>query len=234
MIASYLLFPTEDKLLINNGWTLSYEFLFYGLFSFCLSVKKPYKYLIPIGVISLLVLLGGLFNVKNYQFNFITSPLLLEFAFGILAFYFYKKFQVESKYGFILIIVSVLLFILVNNFDLDYSRAIKYGLPALLFFLGMLIMEPHFKSSSSNVVLKIFKKIGDSSYSLYLFHPFSLVVCSIILSRIGINEFGSVFVVLLVVTSIIVGHLCYLLLEKPLAKLMRNKNKIQAQEIGCA
>jgi peptidoglycan/LPS O-acetylase OafA/YrhL len=231
IMASYFLFPTEDKLLINNGWTLSYEFLFYVLFGSCLAVKKTYKYLIPIGIISSLVLLGLLTKSEYYAFNFITNPLLIEFAFGILAFYFSKTIKFESKYGLPLIIVSILLFILVNNFYLDYSRVIKYGMPALLFFLGMLIMEASFQRNRSNVILKILKKIGDSSYSLYLFHPFSLVACSIIFTLIGVNDLGSVFVILLLVTSVISGHLCYILLEKPLANHIKNNNKIKTKKI---
>lgn len=88
-------------------------------------------------------------------------------------------------------------------------------------------MEPAFKRNNTNVLFKFLRAIGDSSYSLYLFHPFSLVICSITLSHIGINEFGFFFVALLVVTSIISGHLCYLLLEKPLAKLTKTNKKIQ-------
>jgi exopolysaccharide production protein ExoZ len=230
IIASYMLFPTEDKYLNQNGWTLSYEFLFYALFSFCLAVKTSYKYLIPVGMITALVFLGGLLNINNYQVNFITNPLLLEFCFGILAFYLSRRVKFESKYGLILIGISVLSIIFVNISHLDYSRVIRYGVPALLFFLGMLIMEPIFKNNHSNILFKSLKAMGDSSYSLYLFHPFSLVICSIVLSRIGINEFGVLFVALLVVTSVISGHLCYLLLEKPLAKLMRTNKKIQTTQ----
>lgn len=228
LLTSYTLFPTEDKILIQNGWTLSYEFLFYALFSFCLAVKSSNKYLIPVGIITGLVFLGSLLNTKNYQVNFLTDPLLLEFVFGILAFYVSRRVKFGSEsgfYGVTLISISILLIALVNFLHLDYSRVVISGVPVLLFFLGMLIMEPIFKHNRSNILFRCLKSIGDSSYSLYLFHPFSLVVCSIVLSRIGINEFGVFFVTLLIITSVISGHLCYILLEKPIAKLTNAKKQ---------
>lgn len=136
LIASYMLLPTGDKFLIQNGWTLSYEFLFYFLFSFCLVVKSSYKYLIPVGMITVLVLLGGIINIKHYQANFITNPLLLEFVFGIFSFYFSRKIKVGSKCGLILVGISVLAIVFVNYSGLNYSRVIQYGIPALLFFFG--------------------------------------------------------------------------------------------------
>ncbi|WP_313159776.1 acyltransferase family protein, partial [Mixta calida] len=36
ILASWTLFPLGKKLLVNNGWTLSYEFLFYLTFAVCL------------------------------------------------------------------------------------------------------------------------------------------------------------------------------------------------------
>ncbi|MGP1832245.1 acyltransferase family protein [Shewanella frigidimarina] len=225
VIASYFLFPTEDKFLIQNGWTLSFEFFFYFLFSFCLSVKSLYRYLIPTGIIFGLVLIGNIIDTELYLVKFMTSPFLLEFTFGILAFYFSRNLNCGNKFGFLLIIISTVLMILVNNSIIEYPRVIQYGIPALMFFLGMLFIEPIFKMCNSNIILKILKKIGDSSYSLYLFHPFALVICSIILSRVGLNQFGGAFIVLLVISSVVSGHLCYLLLEKPLAKLFKNNNK---------
>lgn len=50
VIYSYLLLPTPEKYLINNGWTLSYEFYFYLLFSMCLFAGKWDKLLVGGGI----------------------------------------------------------------------------------------------------------------------------------------------------------------------------------------
>lgn len=225
VIASYMLFPTADKFLIQNGWTLSYEFLFYFIFSFGLLVKSIYKYLLPVMVLIVLVVFGRILNNTNYQLEFLTNILLLEFVFGIVAFYLSKRIRSNITCGVVLVSISVLVFFFVNIFDPSCSRVIKYGIPVSLFFMGMLQIEPFFKENNSSSLSKVFQKIGDSSYSLYLFHPFALVAFSVILSRIGVDGYGNTFVFLLVVTSVFSGYLCYLLLEKPLVNLVKiNKN----------
>jgi len=78
----------------------------------------------------------------------------------------------------------------------------------------------------SIIILKVAKGVGDSSYSLYLFHKFSLVILSMIFKKLGLTDFGYIFAILLVIRSIITGHLCYIFLDKPMDKLLfRYKNK---------
>ena len=225
IIHSYTLIPVKENYLISNGWTLSYEFFFYLLFALGLSFTGKYKFLIPVILIVALVSLGS-FNLSNTTIlNFVTNPLLLEFSLGILIYYLFKKTYINTALGSILIIASIILFSLVNIFTPDYSRIISYGLPAMIFFIGMMALEPIFIKTNKNKIALLFKMIGNSSYSLYLSHPFALVISSIILDKIGLNEFGYLFVLLLVVISIIAGQLCYLLIEKNLAKLFKKNNR---------
>lgn len=226
LIASYTLFPVEGKFLINNGWTLSYELLFYFIFSTCLAFKTLYKYLIPCFIIFLLVVSGLLIGEGHYLIDFLTSYYLLEFMLGIFAFYISKKTNKNLPLGGFLISCSVTAVILVNINNLGFERVIQYGVPAFFFFLGMLFMEPYFNKNKSKFFSSLLKALGDSSYSLYLFHPFSLVVFSIVLSRLGLADYGIVFVVGLVLMSLISGYVCYLLLEKPLVKLMKTNKPL--------
>lgn len=224
VLASYTLLPSEGKYLINNGWTLSYEFLFYLIFSSCLLIKNPKRYLLPCLIISLLCFWGNIAVDMNYVVSFLTSEYLLEFAFGILVFYFSKKISPNIYIAIFLIACSILMACFVNaNLDrLDQNRIILYGLPSLVFFVGMILLEPLLYLKRNSFIAQSFKILGDSSYSLYLFHPFVLVVCSIVLQYLKIHEYGYTFISILVVSSLISGYLCFLILEKPLLKLMKN------------
>ena len=65
--------------------------------------------------------------------------------------------------------------------------------------------------------------LGESSYSLYLVHPFSLGLLAMIFSKLGISDYsGNLFVFLLIVISLWVGHLCYIVVEKPMIKFVKN------------
>ncbi len=219
---SYLLFPTEDKYLIQNGWTLSYEFFFYFLFAVGLHLTSNKKYLLPVVLILLLVSVGTVIQPKNYLLGFMTNPLLLEFVFGILVFYFFKSRQLTYSTGLLLMAVAGIVLMYVNFYQPGYPRVIAYGVPALLFFVGMLTLEPFFQKNRKSQTLGFFQGVGDSSYSLYLSHPFTLVAASMILAKAGINEYGYLFVLLLAISSVVAGHLCYLLLERNLQKVVKN------------
>ncbi|WP_158224714.1 acyltransferase family protein [Agaribacterium haliotis] len=222
ILASYLLFPTEDKYLINNGWTLSFEFFFYFIFCTCLSLVPPKRYLFPALILVALAGLGLISASKNEVLAFITSPFLLEFAFGIFAYLSLANASIKHRaLGVSLIFFACTMIILVNQ-NHDYlPRVAAYGLPALLFFVGMLSLEPVFQKHREQSAWKILKACGDSSYSLYLFHPFALVICSIILSKFGLAEHGYVFIAALTGLSVVSGHLCYVLLEQPMAKAIK-------------
>jgi len=223
---SYTLFPTLDSYLINNGWTLSYEFFFYFLFAFSLGFAAKYKYLYSVAIILALVSIGNIVSSNIHLFDFITNPLLLEFTFGIGIFYLFKERTLSFSTGAVLIALSILLIVLVNNFQPDLSRVISYGIPSLLFFIGMIALEPIFKRNNKNIFNQLFEYIGNSSYSLYLSHPFALVACSIIFEKLGLHQYGFLFVALLVVCSVVSGHLCYLILEKNLTKLTKKMKKV--------
>ena len=227
IIHSYTLFPVpiEDKYLIQNGWTLSYEFFFYFLFAFCLGLITKYKFILPATIIIILVSSGHFITSDNYLLGFVTNPLLLEFSFGIMAFYIFKTKQLSFTLGFFLIVLSILSITFVNIYDPPFSRIINWGFPAVLFFTGMMTFEPFFNRKKGYKISILFKMIGDSSYSLYLFHPFSLVVCSLLFSKIGLHNFGYMFVFSLVVSSIISGYLCYFLLEKNLLRIIKTNKK---------
>ncbi len=220
---SYTLLPSSSKYLIQNGWTLSYEFYFYVIFSFGLFFPGGLKHLFPSLAMISLVLVGFYVDAEDVYTSFLTSPLLLEFVFGIALFNFYKRVQFNSGVSFLLLPVSVALLSYVNltgGFDV---RIMDYGVPCLLFFVAMLNFEPVFLSLREHWLSRTAEYLGDSSYSLYLLHPFVLVVCSIVMVKLGLTDNSYVFVFVLLFSSVLAGCCCYALLEKPLIKLMKSR-----------
>lgn len=169
----------------------------------------------------MLVSIGSFFGTNNAILSFMTNQFLLEFTFGIFLFYLYKNVTISIAVGFVFILLGVLGFYFVNQNQLNFPRVVEYGLPALLLFIGMLSFEPFFQKNKSNPFLLLFEKIGNSSYSLYLLHPFVLVAATMVLLKLGLTEYGYLFVALLSISSVVGGHLCYLLLEKKLQKMVK-------------
>lgn len=201
---SFLLVPTEDKYLVRNGWTLSYEFYFYFIFAFFA------VFFIKIGLVFLpLILLAliGYFNNVHFYFD----SYLLEFAMGVISFIMYKN-KVAVKYNVILLLFMMLSLLLLHLFEIN-STVLFYGFIMWLVFHGSLVFEKLFVVDTLKKFKSLLFKLGDSSYSLYLSHAFTLVLINKIIILTMPNVGTEIYLFILTSISIIVGHLVYVLIE---------------------
>ncbi len=208
---SFFLLPTEGKYLIQNGWTLRYEFLFYFIFMFSLFLNNK-KYILII--ITTLVLLGLFIESENIYFNFITKDLILEFVFGIFLYFLFYKYGKDKdnlKLSIFFIVISfILLYFLLQNENTMRYRSIYYGIPAFLFTYGIILIENFFTKYKKYIL-----PLGNSSYSLYLVHPFILVANIIILKNFYSEKifFDIILIFSMLIFSIIAGLLVYYYIE---------------------
>ena len=224
ILDSYTLLPTEGKYLLGNSWTLKYELFFYLILAFSLFFIKEIRYIIVISILSLLVV-SGLF-VDGLYLSFLTNPLLLEFILGIMIYQLHKKIKISINVGVTLVLVALSLSIFFTSLNLvdSYPKAIVGGIPGLLFFIGLLSFEPLFEKRNSDRSFLILKKISISSYSLYLSQPFSLAFFAIILNKLGINEYGYLYVSLLLLFALITGYMVHIFIEKRIIKAFQKKS----------
>lgn len=210
ILYSFLLIPGEHKFLIQNGWTLSYEFYFYIIFSFSLLFTSIYKSYIPLFIMLLLVLYGILSNDNS----FIYSTRLLEFSVGIIIYKIHQNYVINKVLSIIILMLSIFLLVFLDT----KINIIDYGIPASLFFIAMIYLEDFFVKYKYNSISYFFTRIGESSYSLYLIHVFALAAISKILNSEMMKEYPYFYIIILFISSIIIGHICYLYLEKKLDK----------------
>jgi peptidoglycan/LPS O-acetylase OafA/YrhL len=230
VIDSFLLLPTESKYLVQNGWTLSYEFYFYFIFSFIVLLLPVgrWKYAVLCTLLFVLPFLGGRFEAKNIYNQFFFSSWWIEFGYGVLLFLIYKNRFVSLKLGFALLIAAILCLIFINcNSSIveKFDRAFYIGMPMAMIFYAAISFE-NCLNNQGNFVSNIFERIGDSSYSLYLSHPFILSPMAIISKKLGIND-SFLFGLMLVGPAILTGYLVFIFIEKRILNLTRSKkNKI--------
>jgi len=217
---SYLLIPSGNKYLVQNGWTLSYEFYFYFIFALGLSAMGYMKYFIPMIVITLLILIGMFIQFNAPILKFLTHQTLLEFLLGILSFIAFQKYSINKITSVLLVISAAILVYWSAQGEINIY-VFKYVLP-LFFFIGMRGLESSFVSLQKSMPSKLLEGLGNSSYSLYLIHPFALVVVSKVLYLVGALLPSSLFLLLLMVASLIAGHLCYLVLEQNLTQFFKS------------
>jgi len=201
---------------IAQGWTLTFEFLFYSIFVFSLFFFKKNGSLVTVAIITIIyvVFFGQEFD-SVFQRLF-AEPRLIEFSYGVLLAVLYNaRVCLFSQKLFICInmIYLVLTVFYILNVEIEGSfRGIFWGITSLLIVSNFLIFEKFFKKRN----FKLLSLVGDSSYSLYLVHNIVLAVLakgfSILLP--SINSY--LFILFSIVFSILFGIFVYKVIERPL------------------
>lgn len=219
ILASFTLIPNGGKYLIQNGWTLSYEFLYYIIFAFFIAAteNRNARYVGINLFITLLVFIGVLIKPESPFYLFITNNIIFEFALGIICFVFIKNIKTNKATSCIIIMISLSFLVVENTTALKPGpRAMHYGIPMMLLFIGIVGLEDLI-SRKKTILTKAVETLGNISYSLYLIHPFALVITAKALKSLQIKN-GLLFTSAMLLTSIVAGLLFYLLVERPITK----------------
>ena len=228
ILNSFLLWPTAGKYLIQNGWTLSYEFLFYGLFALGLGCGR-YRYVIAIAAIVALVLAGQWLEPQGVWGSFLTNAILLEFVMGIAAFHLFKRgFRAGAALSVALIAIAIAGFVFTGELEAGDPRVIGYGVPSLALFIAVRSLEGRTIRFDRSLAGKVAGALGDSSYSMYLVHPFFLVAASTVLTQTGLASHGWLLIAVLFIGSMVTGWYCYAWLEKPMTQVVARMRRVGA------
>ena len=219
--ASLLFLPYENNIgqikpTLNVGWTLNFEMYFYIIFSVILLFKKRYL-LLSLSAIMLTGIVFGEFIERDTAATFVvTSPLLLEFLMGCIIALLYKSTLHMPTWIWALLAVLGFFGLFANSiisFSGHYARVLNFGVPGALIVMGAVFLE----RNSALRVGPLFVSLGNSSYSLYLSHVFTVSAFGKIWSMLfGFGVLNEVFMVLAIITAIAVGHAGYVLVERPL------------------
>jgi len=214
--------PNTDTVfpILTQGWTLSFEMLFYCIFAAAIwSGRKPVK--IVSGTLIVLSLLA-LAKTKNWMpLGALTDPLLVEFIFGMLIGLatLNRKF-LPNRVALILLFGAIVAFVLFGNYAQSYDglpRFVFWGVPAAAVVYACLSMDWLFSGTHA----RSFRRLGDASYSIYLFHTFTLPVVGIAWNHFRWVGIVSAFaaVAICMVFSIVAGLAIHRYIETPLTNL---------------
>lgn len=218
ILNSFTLFPIENHaMLIDVGWTLRYEFIFYSLLSICLIFRKDTGLKLCSIILLALPFTSYVFNHKGFYFDFLTNEILMEFSFGIIAYYASRNIYVNP---IIAILLGVALLLTLENYTPYLHRTFKYGVPMLLILVGTLRLN----QKGNNYISKVLSITGDASYSIYLSHMFTLGIAILVSRKVLLEtKFDYLFIPFSILASTIVGIVIFYLIEKPLLQLAKYK-----------
>ncbi|CAE6735466.1 acyltransferase family protein [Paraburkholderia domus] len=233
---SFLLIPGKDKFLIENGWTLSYEMYFYALFSLAFLSPKKLR-----GAISMVVLIASIVSLHFLRLpghEFFSNQIILEFAGGIMIYLGCSRLSDRpcGAWGAVCAIIGMTALLLQHKTSsaLPGMQVLTTGLPAMLFVFGIALNE----NALRRYPLTLVKKLGDSSYSMYLSHPFALAAAGVMFGKLGLSSHGpiveAIYWLVVISVTLIVGIGVYQFIETPLVALSRSFSalKIRRQPSG--
>jgi peptidoglycan/LPS O-acetylase OafA/YrhL len=218
--------------LYTLGWTLNYEVFFYAIFS--LFIVLPRR--LALGGVSLILLMlvvgGEIAHPQAVALRFWTQPILLEFGFGLaLAALWLGNLRLDWRVC-VLIAAAAVLFVALDPAHLamkeggpstsnDFRRVWSWGIPAAAILLAAAFLES--SRTLGGKSLAALTVLGDSSYSLYLVHPFALLALTKVWRQIPAPSPTELacFGVLAVTASCGLAVLMHRYVEKPVTRGLR-------------
>ena len=215
------------------GWTLNYEMFFYSLFG-CFIMLSRRGVVIAIGTLfCTLIAIGFLFRPLPEPFAVWTSPIIIEFVFGMLIALAYRDgvrlprwaVRILVTTGFAVYAWSATKGHFFGPPPESALRVVLWGIPALFIIGGLALAE---RRPNPNAVWRVFGFLGDASYSLYLVHPMALGVPRMVLSRwVDAPSAPWLYVFCMLVCAIVAPLLVYLLIEKPITEALQKRIEVR-------
>jgi len=218
-ISSYLFLLSKNNVgqvgtVLQTGWTLCYEMYFYLLFAMLL--RLPEKVFLPAAaaIFSVGIAVGELGVPVPVWLTVATNPILLEFYLGaVIAFLYLSGFHLSRFWATVAIVGAIATILLAENVDQGlWPRVVFWGIPGGALLLAAISLERAGLHTPRPLVV-----LGNSSYSLYLVHPFLLPAMGKFWASFHLADtlppallFISGFCICMVA-----GHLSYLFLETP-------------------
>ena len=195
--------------LLYVGWSLEYEMFFYVLVALLLFRRKDAWNGILI-LFSILVIAGQTKAVSELAgpYGFLMEPIILEFAFGILAGQIFCGKKVALP-GLIAVSCASLAVLMAA----PSHRALIIGLPSTLLVLGAAYLSRVRMAPSP--IETVVARLGDASYSIYLIQVLTLPAVGKLAARAWPTMPLDMFTVIGTAATVLAAYGLYLFIEKP-------------------
>lgn len=171
--------------LLTLGWTLNYEMWFYVSMAVVMGLARQRVVLWTALWMGSMVALGGVLEPEHRQLFFWSRPIVLEFVVGAAMGMAHARggLRLGGAWACCLVAVAVS-WVVLDPFGMtttsgptpnDFVRLAAWGAPAVLILLAV-VASPAVVGLARHRVAAPLVRLGDASYSLYLLHPFVLIV----------------------------------------------------------
>jgi exopolysaccharide production protein ExoZ len=224
LVSSYLLIPSYNgeshHPLLDQGWTLSFELLFYVAFAIAIaSAGRTARIVVVAAVLVVMSTLGQLLPASSAVRDLLSDSLVFEFVFGMLAAELTLWSQTRELSAYVprvLLLLGTLSLLASTRFDHgEYLRGLVWGVPSFLIVLGAALEKDVTER-------RWLTYVGDASYSIYLTHAFLTLAYGMAFQKLhGLQAAQpDMLIVGATLFTIACTSCAYPLVEKPLTALL--------------
>lgn len=161
--------------LLFLGWTINYEIFFYLLFALSMAVSQAYRGWICSALLLALVAAGAFRSFGSVVLDFYTDSILINFVVGMGCYGLYAasaqwRMSTDSLAARKALTTLGTLILAALPFGVaglaEYGNVLMQRVPAAICFVCLIV------GLSGRSMPRLLVVLGDSSYSLYLFHPY--------------------------------------------------------------
>ena len=225
LVSSLLFLPIyseegQIRPLLQMGWTLHYEVLFYAITGVCLLLSQRNAAWLAASALAIgASVLSAMDASLRHTPLILLAPIVTEFLFGVLIAHIATKQRLDSRpadmrlrtVAILALPAAVALIGSSQSAGVGWERVVYWGLAGALLLYAGVIFEPtvqrHFFKLTGG------RFLGDVSYALYLTHGFALSIGFKTAKLLGLTNFGMVSAVMLL-TSLLFAALTHHLIEK--------------------
>jgi exopolysaccharide production protein ExoZ len=218
--------------LYTLGWTLNYEIFFYITFSLFITLRRARALFGIVSVLLLVVFLGRIVDPITITLHFWSQPIVLEFGFGVCIGAMWLAGGKIDLRACLIVAICALCFVCLDPINLttssagrstpdDFRRVFGWGMPAAaLLFAGAFAEK---KCQFTGKIITALGFLGDCSYSLYLVHPFPILI---LIKIWKVKQLGSTWGMIplgiaMLAFAYALAIFVHLLVEKPLTRTLR-------------
>ena len=239
LICSMLFIPRETSYAgtvptLVLGWSLNYEMYFYAVFACALALSRRWAPLLCVAAIASIVAAISASHATSPSVVFYSRPIVFEFGLGIGVYYWFRRTRTARRreqsgsargWPVWLLAIGAAIALGVEEFYHGFGapRFLAAGVPAFLLVSSALALERTYGFAARNKVVYL---LGESSYILYLIHPYIIYGCLRLVLRGHVAVRAPAVAVLIIAlmavsaTAAIAIHLAF---EKPLLAYLRRR-----------
>lgn len=215
--------------LLANGWSLNYEMYFYFIFALCLILPVRFSFW-AMAAYFIVTSQTNFFGLEGVALGFYGNDIVLEFLAGaFIGWLFVKNIRLPSWFFYVGLAFMAGAIIALFYTDALLEMGITYSKPLVGFLSVALLVLP--KKAEHIRMPKWAVAIGDSSYTLYLAHPFAIGAITQIILLLNWQNVIHPWIIFITIfaISIIGSYIAYRIIEKPMLSftkgLVYKKNK---------